>query len=543
MRSMQIQQRWAVRWASRIGAAVLLVAAAAGTRADGDDARLPVPDPAARATAVAELKKELGDKLRSKDADVKRKLAQSLLDRPGAAAGDPVQRYVLLEQAATLAEEAHDVRTALDAVDRIAGAFQVARAARGFAAVDAIARGAKEPGLLAEAASACIDIAGDAVDADDAVTAGKAITAAKSHAKTAKLGGLGARAAEVAEVVGAFRKAAAAAEAARTTLAATPEDPAAHEALGRFLCFGRARWDEGFGHLAKSANMALGDVASRELLHSEDAAARHALADLWWDLAQRERDALARSRMLARAASIYETVPVPADADAKRAALVKGRLDTITYWAWNRTVAITKDFSKDGPASFALATIRAFIAQQKIDRGASDWRTKLPRFPAIAFSRGETYLWHLDTNQGAITIRFFSDTAPNHVANFLYLTELGFFDGLSFHRVIPGFMAQGGCPKGNGTGDPGYTFDGEYPPEPRHDKAGVLSMANTGEPKSDGSQFFITFRATSELDGKHTVFGEVVEGANVVKKLEDQGTAGGPPKTPLVINSARVSVK
>jgi cyclophilin family peptidyl-prolyl cis-trans isomerase len=86
-------------------------------------------------------------------------------------------------------------------------------------------------------------------------------------------------------------------------------------------------------------------------------------------------------------------------------------------------------------------------------------------------------------------------------------------------------------------------IDGEYPPAPKHDKAGVLSMANTGQPKSDGSQFFITFRPTPELDGKHTVFGEMVEGMDVLKKLEDQGTPGGPPKVRLEILSARVSVR
>ncbi|MCE9636206.1 MAG: peptidylprolyl isomerase [Planctomycetes bacterium] len=245
--------------------------------------------------------------------------------------------------------------------------------------------------------------------------------------------------------------------------------------------------------------------------------------------------------MLARAAAHYESAT--SDADQPAAARAKDRLATITYSAWARGVALTKDFSKDGPASLGLATVRAFVAGLKINRASDDWRTKLPQFPEVAFSRGEEYLWTLDTNQGVIVLRFFSDTAPRHVANFLYLSEIGFFDGLLFHRVIPGFMAQGGCPKRNGSGDPGYTFASEFGPEHKHDKPGILSMANTGAPSSDGSQFFITFVPTPNLDGKHTIFGEVIDGMDVVKKLESQGTPAGPPKTELVINTARVSVR
>ena len=99
-----------------------------------------------------------------------------------------------------------------------------------------------------------------------------------------------------------------------------------------------------------------------------------------------------------------------------------------------------------------------------------------------------------------------------HVTNFIYLTRLGFYDGLVFHRVIPSFMAQGGCPLGTGTGGPGYQFDGEFEPEREARPAGgMLSMANAG-PGTDGSQFFLTFVPTPWLDGKHTIFGEVVEG-------------------------------
>ena len=113
------------------------------------------------------------------------------------------------------------------------------------------------------------------------------------------------------------------------------------------------------------------------------------------------------------------------------------------------------------------------------------------------------------TSRGPINIRLFPDKAPVTVANFVNLAQRGYYDGLSFHRVIPDFMIQGGCPKGTGTGGPGYRFEDECRPDARHDKPGVLSMANAG-PGTNGSQFFITHVATPWLDGKHTVFGEVV---------------------------------
>jgi len=114
-----------------------------------------------------------------------------------------------------------------------------------------------------------------------------------------------------------------------------------------------------------------------------------------------------------------------------------------------------------------------------------------------------------NTSRGPINLRLFADKAPVTVANFVNLAQRGYYNGLSFHRVIPDFMIQGGCPKGTGTGGPGYRFEDECRPDARHDKPGVLSMANAG-PGTNGSQFFITHVPTSWLDGKHTVFGEVI---------------------------------
>ena len=125
----------------------------------------------------------------------------------------------------------------------------------------------------------------------------------------------------------------------------------------------------------------------------------------------------------------------------------------------------------------------------------------------------------IKTERGNITIEMFEDEAPNTVANMISLIEKGYYDGLNFHRVIPDFMIQGGCPYGTGTGGPGYDFDDECAPDRRHDSAGVLSMANAG-PGTNGSQFFITHGPTPHLDGKHTVFGKVAEGQEVVDEIK-----------------------
>jgi len=115
----------------------------------------------------------------------------------------------------------------------------------------------------------------------------------------------------------------------------------------------------------------------------------------------------------------------------------------------------------------------------------------------------------MKTNKGPIHINLFADHAPKTVANFVNLARRGFYDGLNFHRVIADFMIQGGCPLGSGTGGPGYRFEDECTPELKHDRPGILSMANAG-PGTNGSQFFITHVPTAWLDGKHTVFGAVV---------------------------------
>jgi cyclophilin family peptidyl-prolyl cis-trans isomerase len=127
----------------------------------------------------------------------------------------------------------------------------------------------------------------------------------------------------------------------------------------------------------------------------------------------------------------------------------------------------------------------------------------------------------LSTTKGDVVVALFENEAPIATANFIELAEKGFFDGLKFHRVIPGFMAQGGDPKGDGGGGPGYTIPDEcYEDDHRNHFRGTLSMANTGRRDTGGSQFFLTFVPTAHLDGKHTVFGRVVEGLDVLGNLQ-----------------------
>ena len=146
----------------------------------------------------------------------------------------------------------------------------------------------------------------------------------------------------------------------------------------------------------------------------------------------------------------------------------------------------------------------------------------------------------LNTTAGPITIAFFDDDAPKTVENFRKLAADGFYDDLTFHRVIKDFMIQGGCPLGTGTGGPGYTFEDEF--NDHKVVRGALAMANAG-PNTNGSQFFIvTIPAADWLDGKHTVFGEVVEGMDVVDAIEATATDGREmPLEPQVISSVELS--
>lgn len=132
---------------------------------------------------------------------------------------------------------------------------------------------------------------------------------------------------------------------------------------------------------------------------------------------------------------------------------------------------------------------------------------------------------------GEIVIRLFNEEAPKNVKNIIDLTNKGFYNGLKFHRVIKGFVIQGGCPRGDGTGDPGYEIEDEISPKLKHLK-GTVAMANRG-PNTNGSQFYICLEAQPRLDGRYTIIGEVVKGMEVVEKIGEVPTSGPPMDRPL----------
>ena len=162
--------------------------------------------------------------------------------------------------------------------------------------------------------------------------------------------------------------------------------------------------------------------------------------------------------------------------------------------------------------------------------------------PAMTIDPSKEYTATFNMEDGSeFTIKLFADKAPNTTNNFVFLAKDGYYDGVTFHRVIPGFMAQGGDPTGTGRGGPGYQFADEFHPELRHDKPGILSMANAG-PGTNGSQFFITFVPTPHLDDHHAVFGQVIEGMDVVNAISPRdpmsARAPGDAVASIIINES-----
>jgi cyclophilin family peptidyl-prolyl cis-trans isomerase len=147
--------------------------------------------------------------------------------------------------------------------------------------------------------------------------------------------------------------------------------------------------------------------------------------------------------------------------------------------------------------------------------------------PTGALDTSKSYRARFKTERGEIVADLYADKAPLTVENFVNLARSGFYDGTTFHRVIAGFMAQGGDPTGTGSGGPGYQFGDEFHPDLRHDGPGVLSMANAG-PGTNGSQFFITYGATPHLDDRHSVFGRVTEGAEVLSSIRERDPGRDP---------------
>jgi cyclophilin family peptidyl-prolyl cis-trans isomerase len=160
---------------------------------------------------------------------------------------------------------------------------------------------------------------------------------------------------------------------------------------------------------------------------------------------------------------------------------------------------------------------------------AKQWSTP----PEMQIDPTKNYKAHMETDKGTMVIELFADKTPITVNNFVFLAREGYYDEVIFHRVIADFMVQGGDPTGTGRGGPGYKFQDEFVPSLKHDKQGVLSMANAG-PFTNGSQFFITHGPTPHLNGKHTVFGQVVEGLDVLMSI--------PPRDPGNVSAPSVKI-
>ena len=214
------------------------------------------------------------------------------------------------------------------------------------------------------------------------------------------------------------------------------------------------------------------------------------------------------------------------------------------------SAALAEEAATGDAIAQAQAVIKAHEASGKIDKSNPAWRVALPKYPLLTFDKSKTYVWTLNTNKGKMTYKFLPEHAPNHVSSFIYLSELGYYDGLSFHRVIKGFMAQAGCPYGRGNGGPGYKLPHEAKVDVKHDSRGTLSMARTSDPNSGGSQFFITFGKTASLDVSrrspgYTVFGRMTGGEEALAAIEAAGRQRdpAPPTEPLTILSAKVSIE
>jgi cyclophilin family peptidyl-prolyl cis-trans isomerase len=175
------------------------------------------------------------------------------------------------------------------------------------------------------------------------------------------------------------------------------------------------------------------------------------------------------------------------------------------------------------PTSETAATPPIAPAEAEAGGATQQWSSP----PTMQIDPSKSYDAVFKTEIGDFTVRLFPEQAPATVNNFVFLARQGYYDNTTFHRVLPGFMAQGGDPTGTGGGGPGYSFDDEFHPELQFDKPGLLAMANRG-PNTNGGQFFITYAPTTHLNGLHTIFGEVVDGAEVLSRLRPRDPQANP---------------
>lgn len=220
--------------------------------------------------------------------------------------------------------------------------------------------------------------------------------------------------------------------------------------------------------------------------------------------------------------------------------------EIVAFWGLLLVVGMAAGSGRgeEAAAPPVVEQLETYIAAQRasglLDTSRPDWRQRLPIFPELQYRAGSVYAVRMETERGAVTVHLRASQAPRHVANFLYLSLLGFYDGQPFQFLRPGERVQWGCPLGTGMGTPGYTFEAETTPGVSHDRAGILSMANAG-PRTDGSQCFITLQPMPWMDGAHTVFGDVTEGLEVLGEIGEAGTPIGRPRQTIRI--VRVTIE
>lgn len=192
-----------------------------------------------------------------------------------------------------------------------------------------------------------------------------------------------------------------------------------------------------------------------------------------------------------------------------------------------------------------IARIQEYVERRTqandIDTKKPEWRTRLPLRPSVQLDAAKAYVWTLTTDAGSLQIRLRADRAPSHVATVVYLTLLGFFDGLSIHTIVPGKALESGDPADDGKGSPGFALSPEAS-DAKHDRRGLVSAVSQG-PSTDDSKFRITFAADPSLDPINTIFGEVEAGLDILGKLEALGTASGRPSTRVTILKATISIR
>ena len=181
----------------------------------------------------------------------------------------------------------------------------------------------------------------------------------------------------------------------------------------------------------------------------------------------------------------------------------------------------------------------AVACDAEVPELAGQQKQQYPKAPEMQIDENAQYTATLQTSCGVVEIELLAKEAPITVNNFVFLAREGFYDGLTFHRVIPGFMAQGGDPLGTGTGGPGYQFEDEVDTDLKFDEPGLLAMANSG-PDTNGSQFFITVAPAEHLNGLHTIFGRVTEGMDVVTEIESYGTPEGTTTSTVYIEKVTI---